>query len=111
MTHLQFNDGCWKHGFQPPDDLFDQLLSRIAMEPQYDFDDDFYLFLKEFLLYEPWHKDRIGITVCSLIRWIREHIEAAGYSKKIWWATVLAERMTKSMNGKLMEYKKRGEAM
>jgi hypothetical protein len=110
---IDFNRFCEisrKFSIDPTKEFFEKYVERILYNMDIKLDDDFFLFLKEFWSFEPHMQNEVGThTVCSLIRYIRHNVfrDDSQTKQKIWWATFVAERMTKSMNAKLMEYKER----
>jgi len=102
MLENDFLSQCKEYDVELPIYFYEKYSQFISA---YTFDANFYLFLREFFLFEPDLKIDVGLTLCSLLRYIQQKIRKPNNEKKIWWAAKLGGIMAKKMDKRLREYK------
>lgn len=105
MTESEFNSECQRYEIIAPADFY-RKYSKMIMA--WHLDEDFFLFLREFITTKSMMAE-MGPTVCGVLRYIRQTIKKPGYHKRIWWATIFGKTMAKKMEDKLREYREKND--
>ena len=99
MTEQEFNKKCENHGLVPPARFYSRFVADL--ENRRDLDFSFFEMLRKFTRFE----DPNSLTVCKMVRFVREISMNKDLERQADWASLLGQLIGKRMQKKIEEYR------